>query len=150
MNGKLNEAPSEVEMDESSQVAWAREVADRELLSFKRLTPKAIENLNRNAGLRRDYKLKLEPVQETLLIFDPENIKAVAERFNDKNNMLFLYTVIDPETSGIDLNTSRRQLFPANKDTSEIIDTHLREGSNILRIQKIGTGEESQYIVTPV
>ena len=48
MNGKLNEAPSEVETDESSQVAWAREVADRELLSFKRLTPKAIENLNRN------------------------------------------------------------------------------------------------------
>ena len=150
MNGKLNEAPSEVEMDETSQVAWAKEVADRELLSFKRLTPKAIENLNRNAGLRRDCKLKLEPVQESLLIFNPENIKAVAERFNDKNNMLFLYSVIDPETSGIDLKASRRQVFPANIDTSEIIDTQLREGRNILRIQKIGTGKESQYIVTPV
>lgn len=94
--------------------------------------------------------MKLKPVEETLLIFDPENIKAVAERFNDKNNMLFLYTVIDPETSGIDVKISRRQVFPANKDTSEIIDTQLREGSNILRIQKIGIGEESQYIVTPV
>lgn len=94
--------------------------------------------------------MKLEPVQEILLIFDPENIEAVAERFNDKNNMLSLYYVIDPETSGIDVKTSLRQVFPANKDTSEIIDTHLREGSNILRIQKIGSGEECQYIVTPV
>ncbi len=151
MNGKLNEAPSEVETDESSQVAWAREVADRELLSFKRLTPKAIENLNRNAGLRRACsKLKLKPVEETLLIFDPENIEAVPESFNDKNNMLFLYEVIDPETSGIDVKISRRQVFPANKDTSEIIDTHLRECSNILRIQKIGTGEASQYVITPM
>jgi hypothetical protein len=96
---------------ESSQVAWAKEVTDREVLTFKRLTPKAIENLIRNAGLRRDCKLKLEPVEETLLIFDPENIKAVAERFNDKNNMLFLYSVIDPETSGIDLKASRGQVY---------------------------------------
>jgi len=145
MNGKLNEAPSEVEMDESSQVAWAREIADRELLSFKRLTPKATENLNRNAGFRRaPSKLKLKPVEETLLIFDPENIKAVGDGFQDKNDILFLYDVLDPESP------TQRQVFPTDKDTSEIIDTHLREGNNILRIQRIGTGEASQYVITPV
>ena len=117
-------------MDESSQVAWAREVAAREQLNSGRLTPKALQYLNRNAGLRRACsKLKLKPVEETMLIFDPENIKTVAERFNDKNNMVFLYTIIDPETSGIDLNTSQRQLFPANKDTSEITNAYLTQDS---------------------
>ena len=151
MSGKQNNAPTEAEMYEYDEVAWAREVAAREQLNSGRLTPKALQNLNRNAGLRRACsKLKLKPVEETLLIFDPENIKAVVEGFNDKNEMLFLYEVIDPETSGVDVKISRRHVFSANKDTSEIIDTHLREGRNILRIQKIGTGEESQYIVTPV
>ena len=151
MSVKQNNAPSEAEMYEYDEVAWAREVAAREQLNSGRLTPKALENLNRNAGLRRACsKLKLKPVEETLLIFDPENIEAVPESFNDKNNMLFLYEVIDPETSGIDVKISRRQVFPANKDTSEIIDTHLRECSNILRIQKIGTGEASQYVITPM
>ena len=151
MSVKQNNAPTETEMNEYDEIAWAREVAAREQLNSGRLTPKALENLNRNAGLRRACsKLKLKPVEETLLIFDPENIKVVGDGFNDKNEMLFLYEVIDPETSGVDVKISRRHFFPANKDTSEIIDTHLREGRNILRIQKIGTGEESQYIVTPV
>jgi len=155
MNGKQNEPPSEAEMAESNEVGWARQVAQKEQLSLEQLTPKALENLNRNAGFRRAgleraSKLKLEPVEETLLIFDPENIKTVGDGFNDKNDILFLYEVVDPETSGIDVKISRRQVFPANKDTSEIIDSHLREGNNILRIQKIGSGEESQYRVTPV
>jgi len=152
MSVKQNNAPTETEMNEYDEIAWAREVAAREQLNSGRLTPKALENLNRNAGLRRARsKLKLKPVEEeTLLIFDPENIKAVVEGFKDINDTLFLYEVIDPETSGIDVKISRRQVFPANKDTSEIIDTQLREGSNILRIQKIGSGEECQYIVTPV
>ena len=151
MSVKQNNAPTEAEMNEYDEVAWAREVAAREQLNSGRLTPKALENLNRNATLRRACSKKLKPVvEETLLIFDPGNIKAVVEGFNDINDMLFLYEVIDPETSGIDVKISRRHLFPANKDTSEIIDTHLREGRNILRIQKIGSGEECQYIVTPV
>ena len=147
MSRKQINAPTEAEMNENDEIAWAREVAAREQLNSGRLTPKALENLNRNATLRRACsKLKLKPVEEEkLLIFDPENIKAVVEGFNDINDTLFLYEVIDPETSGIDVKISRRQVFPANKDTSEIIDAHLREGSNILRIQKI-----VQYMVTPV
>ena len=151
MNGKQNNAPTEAEMYECDELAWAREVAAREQLNSGELTPKVLQNLNRNAGHRRACsKLRLKPVEETLLIFDPENIKAVGDGFNDKNDILFLYDVIDPETSGVDVKISRRHFFPANKDTSEIIDAHLREGSNILRIHKIGKGEESQYIVTPV
>lgn len=154
MKEKVNEPFSDEEVKEY-EVAWAKEVADREQLSYKRLTPKALEILNRNAGFRRTgleraSKLKLEPLEETLLIFDPENNKAVGDGFNDKNDILFLYEVIDPETSGIDVKISPRQVFPANKDTSEVIDSHLREGNNILRIQKIGSGEESQYRLTPV
>jgi hypothetical protein len=147
MSGKQINAPTEAEMNEYDEIAWAREVAARERLNSGRLTPKALENLNRNGTLRRACsKQKLKPVEEEiLLIFDPENIKAVVESFTDINDMLFLYEVIDPETSGVDVKISRRQVFPANKDTSEIIDTHLREGSNILRIQKI-----AQYMVTPV
>ena len=96
MNGKQNEPPSEAEMAESNEVGWARHVVDREQLSYKRLTPKALEILNRNAGFRRAgleraSKLKLEPVEETMLIFDPENIKAVGDGFQDKNDILFLY-----------------------------------------------------------
>ena len=146
MSVKQNNAPTEAEMNEYDEIAWGREVAAREQLNSGGLTPKALENLDRNAGLRRACsKLKLKPVEEeTLLIFDPENIKAVVEGFNDINDMLFLYEVIDPEASGVDVKISRRQVFPANKDTSEIIDTHLRQGRNILRIQKI-----AQYIITP-
>jgi hypothetical protein len=81
-------------------------------------------------------------VEKTLLIFDPEKIEAVEEWSNDKGKML-LYTVIDPMTS-------RWEIFPAGVQTSEIIDSHLRRGRNILRIKRIGTDEEAKYIVAPV
>ena len=49
MSRKQINAPTEAEMNENDEIAWAREVAAREQLNSGRLTPKgALENLNRN------------------------------------------------------------------------------------------------------
>jgi hypothetical protein len=71
--------PTEAEWNEYYEEEGARQVAEKELPNLQ-LTAKAIDNLNRNAKIRRDEpRLRLEPVEKTLLIFDPEKIEAVKD-----------------------------------------------------------------------
>jgi hypothetical protein len=108
------------------------------------LSQKAIENLNRNAELRKkDSKYaKLESGESAVWYFNAEKIEPIEAEFNGKKSMRYQYVVTDP-------NTSEEKYFPASKRTSELIDAYLRESKTILKIQRIGTGKDTQYIVVP-
>ena len=96
-----------------------------------------------NGDIRRQSNpLNLEPVESGVFIFDTEETVAALADNTDEKKTLFLYTVIDARTY-------LRETFPASKELSEIIDTHLKQGTIILRIYKIGK-KEPRYAVCPV
>jgi hypothetical protein len=108
------------------------------------LSQKAIENLNRNEELRRkDSKFaSLQPGEKTIWYFDAEKMETVESEFNGKKTIRYQYTVADP-------NTSEEKYFTVSKRTSEILDAYLRESKNLLKIQRIGAGKDTQYVINP-
>lgn len=109
------------------------------------LSQKAIENLNRNAELRRkDSKFaSLQPGEKATWYFDAEKMESVESEFNGKKTMRYQYAVTNP-------NTSEAKYFTVSKRTSEILDAYLREGKNLLKIRRIGAGKDTQYLINPV
>src|SRR6266566_3591286 len=108
------------------------------------LSEKAKENLRRNEELRRKNSkyVKLEPGEKTTMHFDAEKIEPKEVEFNGKKNQRYQYTVFDP-------NVEDEKYFTVSKRTSEVIDTYLGQRQSILTIQRIGSGKETQYIITP-
>jgi hypothetical protein len=109
------------------------------------LSEKAKENLERNADSRKkDSKfVKLESGEKTTLHFDPEKIEPVEVEFEGKKSIRYQYTVTDPNKS------EKSQYFTVSKRNSALIDTYLIEGQSILKIHRIGTGKDTQYVITP-
>ncbi len=68
------------------------------LAAAERLSPKAKQNLQRNAELRqKDSKfIKLQPGEKKVLQFNPENIEQVEAEFNGKKTQRYQYTVTEP------------------------------------------------------
>jgi hypothetical protein len=66
----------------------------------------------------------------------------VESEFNGRKTMRYQYTVTNP-------NTSDEKYFTISKRTSEILDAYLREGKNVLKIQRIGAGKDTQYLINP-
>lgn len=121
----------------------ARFIANKLFGERKGHSRTARKNFDWNADIRRQSNpLNLEPVECGVFVFDPEEMVAVLADNNDEKKMLVLYTVIDARTS-------LRETFTASKETSEIIDMHLKQGTNILRICKIGK-KEPRYAIGPV
>ena len=110
------------------------------------LSPKAKENLQRNAELRqKDNKfVKLQPSEKKVYQFDPEKIEQVEAEFNGKKSMRFRYTVIEEGSS----NTDQEKYLEVGKRTSEDIDSFLGEGATRLRVQRFGSGTDTRYHVT--
>ena len=110
------------------------------------LSPKAKENLQRNAELRqKDNKfVKLQPSEKKVYKFDPEKIEQTVAEFNGKKSQRYRYTVTDPTDS-----SNQEKYLEAGKRTSEDIDACLSEGKTLLKIQRFGLGKDTRYHVTP-
>ncbi|MGC2570592.1 MAG: hypothetical protein WA364_03700 [Candidatus Nitrosopolaris sp.] len=111
------------------------------------LSPKAQENLKRNADLReKDSKfIKLAPSEKRVLEFNPEKIEQVEREFNGKKTQRYRYTVTDPNNG-----SKQEKYLDVGKRTSEDIDGHLVEGHTLLKIQRFGLGQDTRYHVTLV
>jgi hypothetical protein len=109
------------------------------------LSPKAKENLKRNAELReKDNKfIKLQPSEKRVLEFNPEKIEPVEKEFNGKKAQSYRYTVTDPNNG-----SKQEKYLDVGKRTSEDIDGHLIEGHTLLKIQRYGLGKETRYNVS--
>jgi hypothetical protein len=110
------------------------------------LSPKAKENLRKNAELRQKNSkfIKLQPGEKTVLQFNPEKIEQTEAEFNGKKSQRYRYTVTDP---GNDSN--QEKYLEVGKRTSEDIDAYLSEGKTLLKIQRFGLGKDTRYHVTP-
>ncbi len=110
------------------------------------LSPKAKENLRKNAELRQKNSkfIKLQPGEKTVLQFNPEKIEQTDAEFNGKKSQRYRYTVTDP---GNDSN--QEKYLEVGKRTSEDIDAYLSEGKTLLKIQRFGLGKDTRYHVTP-
>jgi hypothetical protein len=113
--------------------------------SRQTISEKGKENLRRIAELRRkDSKyIKLQAGEKITLYFNAEKIEPVESEFNGKKTQRYQYTVLEPDFP------EDEKYFPASKRTSEVIDTHLTEGRTLLKVQRIGAGKDTQYIITP-
>ncbi len=109
------------------------------------LSPKAKENLQKNAELRqKDNKfVKLQPSEKKVYEFNPEKIEQVDAEFNGKKSTRYRYTVTDPSDSG-----NQEKYLEVGKRTSEDIDAYLSEGKTLLKIQRFGLGKDTRYHVT--
>jgi hypothetical protein len=109
------------------------------------LSPKAKENLQKNAQLRQqDNKfVKLQPSEKKVYQFDPEKIEQVEAEFNGKKSQRYRYTVTDPSDS-----SNQEKYLEVGKRTSEDIDAYLSEGKTLLKIQRFGLGKDTRYHVT--
>jgi hypothetical protein len=111
------------------------------------LSPKAKENLRKNAELRQKGSkfIKLEPGEKRIFQFDAEKIEPREDEFNGKKTPRFYYVVTEPN-NGID---QEERYLPVGKQTSESIDSYLAEGHSLLKIQRFGLGKDTRYHVTP-
>jgi hypothetical protein len=109
------------------------------------LSPKAKENLQKNAQLRQqDNKfVKLQPSEKKVYQFNPEKIEQVEAEFNGKKSQRYRYTVTDPSDS-----SNQEKYLEVGKRTSEDIDAYLTEGKTLLKIQRFGLGKDTRYHVT--
>ena len=109
----------------------------------KPLSPLALENLARNEEIRnRGSKfVKLDPGQKIALLFDPEKIKSVEVEFDGKKTTRFEYAVVEP-------NTQQEKTITVSKRTSSSIDMMLKDGYNQLVIHRVGSGKETNYMVS--
>lgn len=115
-------------------------------MATETLSPKAKENLKRNAELRqKDNKfVKLQPGEKKVFRFDPEKIEQVEAEFNGKKSQRYRYIVTD-----INDSNNQEQFLEVGKRTSEDIDAYLSEGKTLLKIQRFGLGKDTRYHVTP-
>lgn len=107
------------------------------------LSPKAKENLQRNAELRQKDSKFIKIQGQNILKFDPEKIEPIEANFNGKKTQRYRYTVTDPNNPG------KEKYFEVGKQTSEVIDSYLIEGHNLLKVQRFGSGVDTRYHVTP-
>src|SRR5687768_18610242 len=80
-----------------------QEVNDK-YMATETLSPKAKENLQRNAELRqKDSKfIKLQPSERRTLKFNPEKIDQVEAEFNGRKSIRYRYTVTESNSGNSD------------------------------------------------
>jgi hypothetical protein len=108
------------------------------------LTEKAKENLRRNEELRRKSSKfqSVQPGEKIVGLFNPEKMEPVEQEFDGKKVQRFQYTIQDP-------NTGQEKYWIVSKRTSEQIDAFLMEGHNVLKIQRLGSGNDTRYNIFP-
>lgn len=74
-----------------------------------------------------------------MLKFNPERIKIVEGQYGPR----IQYTVIDPNYP------DKEKKFEQGMITSKEIDKYLKQGHLLLKVQRIGGGKDTKYIVQP-
>lgn len=81
--------------------------------------------------------VRLEDGETRVLKFNPEQLKIVEGQFG----LRIRYTVIDPNYP------DKEKKLDAGKLLSKDIDKYLKLGDTLLKIQRIGSGKDTKYIV---
>jgi len=68
----------------------------------------------------------------------------VEVEFDGRKTIRYRYTVTDPNDP-----EHPEKFFTASKSDSVQIDTHLAEGKTILKVDRIGAGKNTLYIIRP-
>jgi hypothetical protein len=110
------------------------------IYSTKELSQKALENLRKNEELRKKTSefLSLQPEEKFLGLFDSEKQEPVIQEFDGRKVQRFQYMVKNP-------NTGQEKFWRVSKRASEQIDAFLIEGHNLLKIQRLGLGNDIRY-----
>jgi hypothetical protein len=105
----------------------------------QQLSEEAKQRLEENAELWRETSefVRLEDGETRVLKFNPEQIKIVEGQFGPR----IRYTVIDPNYP------DKEKKLEAGKLISKDIDMCLKQGNTLLKIQRIGSGKDTKYIV---
>jgi hypothetical protein len=105
----------------------------------KQLSEEANQRLEQNAELWRETSefVRLDDGETRVLKFDPEQIKIVEGQFGPR----IRYMVIDPNYP------DKEKKFEAGKLSSKEIDKYLKQGHSMLKIQRIGSGKDTKYLV---
>jgi hypothetical protein len=78
------------------------------------------------------------------LHFDPEKMEPVEVEFDGKKSVRYRYSITDPSDP-----EQQEKFFTVSKRNSVQIDTYLAEGQSILKVDRIGAGKDTQYVIRP-
>jgi hypothetical protein len=107
----------------------------------QQLSEAAKQKLEQNSELWKEQSeyVKLDDGETRILRFNPEKIKHVEGQYGTR----IQYTVIDPNYP------DKEKKFEQGKTTSKEIDKYLKQGHLVLKVQRIGGGKDTKYIVQP-
>lgn len=113
------------------------QIKEQDKYSTKELSQKALENLIKNEELRKKTSefLSLQPEEKFLGLFDSEKHEPLIQEFDGRKIQRFQYMVKNP-------NTGQENFWRVSKRASEQIDAFLIEGHNLLKIQRLGLGND--------
>jgi hypothetical protein len=118
------------------------------------LSEKARENLRKNAESRQNDGrfMKLQPREKKNVQINPEGIRQTIADFNGNKTKRYEYPLIDLGSGTlIDLGSGNQEKYlTVGKRTSEDIDAFLLEGQNRLKIQRLGLGKVTRYIISAI
>lgn len=111
------------------------------------LSDKARENLLKNAESRQNDGrfMKLQPGEKKNVQVNPEGIRQTIADFNGNKTKRYEYPVID-----LGSGSNQEKYLTVGKRTSEDIDAFLLEGQNRLKIQRLGLGKDTRYIISAI
>jgi hypothetical protein len=111
------------------------------------LSDKAMENLRKNAESRQnDSKfMKLQAGEKKNVQINPDGIRQTIAEFNGNKTKRYEYPVID-----LGSGSNQEKCLTVGKRTSEDIDAFLLEGQNRLKIQRLGLGKDTRYLVSAI
>lgn len=111
------------------------------------LSDRARENLRQNAESRQNDSrfMKLQPGEKKNVQINPEGIRQTIADFNGNKTKRYEYPLID-----LGSGSSQEKYLTVGKRTSEDIDAFLLEGQNRLKIQRLGLGKDTRYIISAI
>jgi hypothetical protein len=109
------------------------------------LSEKAKENLRKNAESRQNESrfVKFQPGEKINVQINPDGIRQTIAEFNGTKTKRYEYPVID-----LGSGNNQERILTVGKRTSEDIDAFLLEGQNRLRIQRLGLGKDTRYLIS--
>ena len=109
------------------------------------LSEKAKENLRKNAESRQNESkfVKLQPGEKKNVQINPEGIRQTIAEFNGIKTKRYEYPVME-----LGSGNNQEKVLTVGKRTSEDIDAFLLEGQNRLRIQRLGLGKDTRYLIS--
>ena len=136
INRQASSCPtSEEEKGWTINKRWKRKISNQQIIEA------AKHKLEQNSELWKEQSeyVKLEDDETRILRFNPEKIKHVEGQYGTR----IQYAVIDPNY------LDKEKKFEQGKTTSKEIDKHLSQGHLLLKIQRIGSGKDTKYIIHP-